>query len=249
MQSFQLVNSEQWYDIGNIKNYYKAKIDFLKVRSFNSVTYNDMYGTLKKTSSNVQKIQQEINWYINLPYELKIFTPRLVDYRMGDSSWYEIEYYGYQSLGDLFLFGYLGESMWKSIIDKLFAVQQVFKKYTTLQPYAFFYEMYVTKTRSRIQELEKQQFFSTLLSYETISINGKIYRNLPFFLELLDSCVERLYILDDISCIHGDFCLSNILYDTNNNILKLIDPRGYFGEYGIYGDVKYDLAKMRHSLV
>jgi hypothetical protein len=43
--------------------------------------------------------------------------------------------------------------------------------------------------------------------------------------------------------------LSNILYDLNNQIVRLIDPRGSFGEKGIYGDARYDIAKLRHSLV
>ncbi len=47
--------------------------------------------------------------------------------------------------------------------------------------------------------------------------------------------------------VHGDFCLSNIMYDLNNRIIKLIDPRGYFGELSVYGDIKYDIAKLRHS--
>jgi hypothetical protein len=31
--------------------------------------------------------------------------------------------------------------------------------------------------------------------------------------------------------------------------VRLIDPRGSFGESGIYGDARYDIAKLRHSLV
>ena len=31
--------------------------------------------------------------------------------------------------------------------------------------------------------------------------------------------------------------------------MKLIDPRARFGKKGIYGDLKYDLSKLRHSLV
>ena len=30
--------------------------------------------------------------------------------------------------------------------------------------------------------------------------------------------------------------------------MKLIDPRGDFGGYGIYGDSNYDLAKLAHSV-
>ncbi|MDW8465868.1 MAG: hypothetical protein RML35_06715 [Chloroherpetonaceae bacterium] len=50
-------------------------------------------------------------------------------------------------------------------------------------------------------------------------------------------------------CImHGDLCFSNILYDVSNQIVRLIDPRGSFGEKGIYGDPRYDMAKLRHSV-
>jgi hypothetical protein len=48
--------------------------------------------------------------------------------------------------------------------------------------------------------------------------------------------------------IHGDLCLSNILYDLRCRICKFIDPRGSFGIPGIYGDPRYDVAKMYHSV-
>jgi hypothetical protein len=47
--------------------------------------------------------------------------------------------------------------------------------------------------------------------------------------------------------IHGDFCLSNILYDRRNRFIRLIDPRGEFGSIEVYGDYRYDLAKLCHS--
>jgi hypothetical protein len=30
--------------------------------------------------------------------------------------------------------------------------------------------------------------------------------------------------------------------------IKLIDPRGEYGDLGIYGDIRYDLAKLLHSI-
>ena len=49
--------------------------------------------------------------------------------------------------------------------------------------------------------------------------------------------------------IHGDLFLGNILFDSTSKIFKFIDPRGNFGDVGIYGDTKYDIAKLRHSFV
>ena len=53
---------------------------------------------------------------------------------------------------------------------------------------------------------------------------------------------------NDTTIIHGDFHYGNILFDVNTRLVKLIDPRGNFGSSGIFGDCKYDLAKLRHSI-
>jgi len=72
---------------------------------------------------------------------------------------------------------------------------------------------------------------------------GDVVRNLDDFLErfgLLD--------LDQLTPIHGDFCFSNLLYDHRSRMIRMIDPRGEFGVPGIYGDARYDLAKLFHSV-
>jgi len=38
-----------------------------------------------------------------------------------------------------------------------------------------------------------------------------------------------------------------VLYDNTKHVMRLIDPRGKFGRFDIYGDAKYDYAKMMHS--
>ena len=53
------------------------------------------------------------------------------------------------------------------------------------------------------------------------------------------------------SVLHGDFCFSNILYDFRAGKIKTIDPRGMTpnGERTIFGDIRYDLAKLSHSIL
>ena len=53
--------------------------------------------------------------------------------------------------------------------------------------------------------------------------------------------------LDELTPIHGDFCFSNLLYDCKVRLVKMIDPRGEFGVPGVFGDRRYDLAKLAHS--
>ena len=31
--------------------------------------------------------------------------------------------------------------------------------------------------------------------------------------------------------------------------LKILDPRGNFGIDGVYGDIRYDIAKLMHSII
>ncbi|MCG9685407.1 capsular biosynthesis protein, partial [Vibrio tubiashii] len=56
---------------------------------------------------------------------------------------------------------------------------------------------------------------------------------------------------ENISVLHGDFCFSNILYDFRASKVKTIDPRGMTpdGQQTIYGDIRYDLAKLSHSIL
>ena len=48
--------------------------------------------------------------------------------------------------------------------------------------------------------------------------------------------------------IHGDCTFSNMMIRENGTPV-LIDPRGYFGYTELYGDVRYDWAKLYYSIV
>ena len=47
---------------------------------------------------------------------------------------------------------------------------------------------------------------------------------------------------------HGDLCFSNILYNHDVNLLKLIDPKGAETEDELYMNPYYDIAKLSHSV-
>jgi dTDP-glucose pyrophosphorylase len=242
------VNAKKWYDCGNIENYQRARIDFLKIRSFNSIRHDPVYGVLIKESKNVEKIQQEITWYMSIPRNLQIFSPRIIDTSIDKRlASYSVEFYGYHSLGDLFVFGSLDEAVWKIIINHTFEVLKKFKTHKAKLAYSAYQEMYVEKTINRIDALKKHEYWENILDQETIIINNKEYSNIKNLVEKLPALNKKLFTKDEMCVIHGDLCLSNILFDTSNRIIKLIDPRGDFGGYAIHGDQKYDLAKQRHS--
>ena len=44
------------------------------------------------------------------------------------------------------------------------------------------------------------------------------------------------------------YVFPNIMVDSNFSFIKVIDPRGKFGTYDIFGDFRYELAKLFHSV-
>lgn len=51
----------------------------------------------------------------------------------------------------------------------------------------------------------------------------------------------------EITRIHGDLNFGNILYSLGTDTFRLIDPRGTFGTSKIWGDKRYEYAKLRFS--
>jgi hypothetical protein len=82
----------------------------------------------------------------------------------------------------------------------------------------------------------------------TVIVNGETVDNLPLLWSRLRTDVSRLAENVQGCVVHGDLCLSNILYDLRSRVCKFIDPRGSFGAAGIYGDPRYDVAKLYHSV-
>ena len=55
--------------------------------------------------------------------------------------------------------------------------------------------------------------------------------------------------IDNLVILHGDLFFGNMMYDIEKESLKVIDPRGEYGGFTIYGDMRYDLAKLYHSVI
>lgn len=251
IEPLNLILAEQWFDFGHLETFIQSKKKLLMPRHFNHLAINPLLNTITKKSEKSDKLNDELNWYKLLPEELKALTPRiLAESSESDKVIITQEFYGYPALSELYVYGDLSISVWESIIDYLFQIHSLFRKYSKPSNEAFLHEIYVLKTSERInQMLQQSSFWQSLWKLEEVTINGKIYKNIQSCLSELNPQIVNLAKLNEFNILHGDYCLSNILYDLNNQIVRLIDPRGSFGEPGIYGDSRYDVAKMRHSIV
>lgn len=241
-----------WYDLGHTSGLIKTKNMLFSARDFNSISVDTETGLLTKTSTKKQKLSDEAFWYENLPEDLKIFTPRMFSFSMNESEAKLVqELYGYPSLQELYLSGVVNIEDWHVIIEKLFNLHKRFEKYTTTVNEESLLWLYFAKTKERLEILRAQSsYWKELLEKENIYINGKKYRNLFLLKNGINDFAIKLSKNGVETIIHGDYCFSNILFDSNNYTFKLIDPRGRLNaDATIYGDPRYDIAKLRHSIV
>lgn len=250
---YDLVKVKEWLDFGHVDNYYQAKKRHVNKRFFNQIEIDEQRAIVKKKSQNVEKFSGEIKWYLELPASLKCYIPQVFGYSLArKDTFIRMEYYGYPTLGELYLFAGHSLGVWHHVFDAIFGLVREFKTYQLHEGQAkidlTLRNMYLDKTLERLKELEAQPFFGRLYD-RVLAINGKEYPPLRRYIEALPGLIEETLLgnLQYLSIIHGDLCLPNILFDPKSRVLKLIDPRGSFGEYTIYGDYRYELAKLSHS--
>ena len=241
--------AKEWHDVGHIENYFTTKQFMLKARYFNSLQLDNSSKIVTKMSENAEKLINEIHWYKNIPDEISELTPKILDSEISDNPFLKLEYVGLPTLAEIWLYSEFSNDFWFKIIEKLFEILDKFNKYSenvTIQEYN---SIYFEKTVERVNELiNSDSLFKKIFNQEFIFINGKKFRNWHLIKDQLELKINELFDKEDNCLIHGDLCFSNILYDSENENFKLIDPRGKWG-HDVYGDIKYDVAKIRHSVV
>lgn len=242
---------EDWFDLGHTSGLIKLKNNLFNTRDFNSISVDTTLGTLTKSSVKIQKLEDEAFWFNSLPDELKILTPRFISLKKDENK-AELtqELYGYPALQELYLSGEVNIEDWSYILEKLFSLHKKFEKYTYCENEQALLWLYYDKTFQRIEELKQQKkYWQYILDEEKININGVEYNGIRVLRKSIEESAKKLSKNVTQTIIHGDYCFSNILFDSSNYMFKLIDPRGRLNdESTIYGDSRYDIAKLRHSV-
>jgi dTDP-glucose pyrophosphorylase len=240
-----------WFDFGNVDNLIKSRQLLLQSRYFNSLKVDPVLNTITKTSDFDDKLRNELLWFDNLPSELQVLCPRILSRKVIDGKLQlKQEYYGYPTLAELYLFSDLGVDEWESIIFRLVELHSEFEKYVSEMPFESFDEIYRVKTWERVDKMVQfsPEWHNLIEGLEHIVINGTSFKTVGMLKPWIHQRILKITETSKSTIIHGDFCFSNILFDLNGHIARLIDPRGSFGEVGIYGDARYDMAKFLHSL-
>jgi hypothetical protein len=234
----------------------------LVTRAYNRFEVDETRGVIRKLSAT-PRLRDEIQYYVKLVNshpQQSAFFPKL--YQWSDDNgnyWMDLEMYDYPNLGKYLL----AEDMlphWGVVFEKL---KNILTSWSETYPYTAWsneeirqaaFDMYITKT-----EREQKAFydgwkdkieciFLDQIRNHQIYINKKEYKPFEIIWIQVRKYIEENMLNFTPTLIHGDCCFSNILYGKDKKIVRFIDPRGSFGKDGIYGDIRYDVAKLYHSV-
>lgn len=221
-------------------------------RAFNTLTIDATAGTITKRSKNIDKFVDEIRYISLIPQDISLFFPRVIESSTDASDpFITMEYYGYPTLAELYVRENLDVAAWYSIFSHLDSVLvNSFGSYRAEVSGEDVKEMYVGKLHKRLQSMRSMEYLRKIVDVDTVTLNGRRLDNLPVLWDSIESEVVKMSNNVVGSLIHGDFCFSNILYDVDSHICRFIDPRGSFGSLSpsAAGDLRYDIAKLWHSV-
>lgn len=238
---------EYWYDCGHIDSYYESRLKHHNLRHFNSLSYDAQRGLVTKRSQNTEAFRHQVRWFKQIPDDLSSFLPRIYDSSDGPLPHITMELLSIPTLSEIFVSCRMEVGAWNEVARKINNVQSMLFNYAVRSSVAkqIAAEVYVTKTRNRILQFCEQRAEARSV---WVDISGERF-GLENVMATLEDYAKKskLMELQILTPIHGDMCFSNIMYDPRGRHIKLIDPRGEFGVPGIYGDPRYDKAKLMHS--
>lgn len=235
------IKVNKWFDFGHLQTFFNSRKSLTTQRFFNEMKISK--NVIVKKSLNKIKINAEREWYRNIPNNIKKYTPMLLDFDDGE---YTLKYINALPLNELYVNGRKNKNFWLHIFDLLKDLikeqlnknfdDNIIKKITDDSV-----KLYCEKTIDRLDKFINEQ---TIINLNNDEIDN-IYK-------IANDCINRTLKMKIIpGYLHGDLCLSNILYDSRNDDIVILDPRGLNAnnEMTIYGDLKYDIAKLFHSFI
>jgi hypothetical protein len=244
-----------WYDYGHLPLYYQSKRNMLTARAFNTLRSDGL--TITKLSKQTEKMRAEAHWYEKLPDRVKLYTPKFLgEANIDHMAGYKMEYLFLPTLAELFVLGKLPSQAKRAILscslDALSEYHAVTpddgspeksKEFST----NFYNAIYYEKTQSRLRQFYEDMSWDWRQEFE---INGE---GIGCADDWIDECFSNIpeTSADMITLWHGDYFFGNMFFDHRSDRVIAIDPRGAVngGKQSLYGDKRYDLAKLAHSVI
>lgn len=239
------VDIEGWLDFGHLQTFYKARAKVSTARSFNSLSISEH--SVLKSGGKPGKLGAEAAWFETVPPALRLYFPAFLG---EEGNGYRLAYEVSPTLHELYVFGNLGAATWRQILSGCFDFMTVCAALPELSPFTGsdrdpVVELVTAKTAGRLSEWSVDRGVS--LDQEWTSA-GQRLPSLTRISQITAEIAAKSAPIPGV--MHGDLCFPNMFYNFRQGLIKVIDPRGGVidGEPLVGGDLRYDLAKLNHSL-
>jgi hypothetical protein len=219
-----------------------------KTRYFNKIEYVEDLNLLKKSSTNIEKIKAEYDYYYSLPVNIQKYFVQPINFQINNNyASYYIQKINAEDLAKIFVNNRLDEDLFLEVIDsiKVFQLESKNILMTKNEMLNENKEIVIDKVEKRIDILNRNNEWHNSEYRLYLLKNGIIVDEIFNKIKeaFSQNVMNRKTYFKKIS--HGDLCFSNILWDNKNKIIRLIDPKGH---PFVVMDQYYDIAKLSHSI-
>ena len=246
-----VIDTTSLFDLRNPSELIRCLTGGFDARFFNSLQGDDH--TVIKTSTNVEKIRREYAYFHLLPDPMKRWFVYPYGYEERDTvASYRMERYHMTDVAIKWIHGAFTAEEFNVFLEcmRRFINDRQTRTTTRAQAEHTAEALYVDKVKTRVAELKTHPEFPALEAYLRQGTSFGTLENLVLRYEKVYRNLSGKRDKKDPQCCigHGDLCFSNILYNKDLRLVKLIDPKGALTETELWTDPYYDLAKLSHSI-
>ena len=227
-------------EIGTMLSYFQNELNKPKCRPFNKMEFKgDIVLKYPLDAQGRKLAADEIAWYktvnglgyANIP-KIYGYDPLIMEKIKGDN---------------IFQYAFLTAGFKRALLTKMIdALQDLHALAAPINANGQDCENnYITKTFERLKTVQDLVPFA---KERHVTVNGKKCINIFAIKDKIIKDIRSFYP-EKFYLIHGDCTFHNMMIETDGVRPVLLDPRGYFGETKLYGDIDYDWAKLYYSVV
>ncbi len=221
--------------------------DITQTRHFNQIIQKG--DVLIKASKMKDKIRAEYNFFHFVPKKMQKWFVEPFDFiQESEISSYKMKRYNCIDAAKQWVNNGLNYQDFNQFIELFFEfIHERPLKKNKNQTHVNF--LFVEKLHQRCNEFLASEI-GQKINKLAIQLNSQydIHWQLSRFNQLFNQ-YHHEFMSENLTIGHGDSCLSNILYDKNLGLFKLVDPRGSLIPSGAWMHPLYDVCKISHSIL
>ena len=221
-------------------------------RHFNQLSFAPI--EVVKRSADVAKVRREARYYALLPEEMRPWFVESYDFaEVAGGAQYRMRRYLVPDMAVQWVHDAVPDGVFEQFLSDVMAFVAGRRRRPAAagEGEAVARRLYRDKVDARLEQLGKSPHLPQLERLFALARprDASLAELCKRYYRLLDARWAEVAGVRELAIGHGDLCFSNILYDRESRLLKLVDVAGADVEAELWTHPLYDLAKLSHSVL